>query len=143
MFIIRTAFWLALVVFLLPSDKESRERLTVAAGNVYQQLSTACERHPEACDKGAAAWGMFKVQAQAAGRIAFDIAMDKLAPKSDKPGISDRTGNGEKASLPPRAQPAVFDARQSAPRPSAGQQGTLRDEDLAPRWRGDQARSRL
>lgn len=132
MFIIRTAFWLALVVFLLPSDKESRERLAVAAGNVYVQLSTACDRHPDACAQGAAAWGVFKSQAQAAGRIAFDLAMDKLAPRG-----ADRTA------APAPTQPAAIEARPAAHVPPAAYQGTLRDEDLSPRWRGDQARGRL
>ena len=131
MFIIRTAFWLGLIVFLLPHDKESQSRMAVAAENSLRTLSTTCDRHPAVCEHGAYAWAVFKTNAQAVGKVAFEIAMDRLAPSTNASPVPTSASFGQRDALKVPAAAA------------SGPRGTLRDEDLTPRWRGDANRGRI
>lgn len=67
MFLLRTAFWLSLVIFLLPADSESgadAPRVTAfqaisAAQTAISDLSQFCTRNPDVCVTGSAAFGVF------------------------------------------------------------------------------------
>lgn len=67
MFLVRSAFWLAVVVMLLPADKETGEqapRVTAfeaisAAGAAVSDFSQFCNRNPEACATGGSAMHVF------------------------------------------------------------------------------------
>ncbi len=67
MFLLRTAFWLSLVIFLLPADSESGDeapRVTAfqaisAAQTAFSDLSQFCTRNPDVCVTGSAAFGVF------------------------------------------------------------------------------------
>jgi hypothetical protein len=67
MFLVRSAFWLAVVVMLLPADKETGDqapRVTAfeaisAAGTAVSDFSQFCKRNPEACATGGSAMHVF------------------------------------------------------------------------------------
>lgn len=67
MFLLRTAFWLSVVVILLPADPETGEeapRVTAletlsAAQAAVQDLSQFCVRNPDVCDTSGAAFHVF------------------------------------------------------------------------------------
>ena len=67
MFLLRTAFWLSVVVLLLPADKESGEpapRVTafeaiVATQAAVADMSQFCTRQPDVCETGGAAFHVF------------------------------------------------------------------------------------
>lgn len=134
MFILRTAFWLGIVITLLPSDKEAQGRLATAANNGIKQISTYCERHETVCENGAVAWTAIKAKAQVAGRMAFDLAMDRLAPQPYQPAA---------ITPPTELAPGHPPVRLGTQAASAQARGTLRGDDLAPRWRADAGRGRL
>ena len=125
MFIIRTAFWLGLIVMVMPSDPEAQRRLADAARNGLAQISTTCERHSAACQQANTAWTAFKAKAETVGRMAFNLAMEQL---NEKPAAQ---------SSPAALKPAAYDGQRTR------SQGTLRDDDLTPHWRGDAARGRI
>ena len=85
MFIIRTAFWLGIIVMVMPGDPESQKRLSEAARNGITQVSTTCERHQVACQNAAHAWGAFKAKAETVGRMAFNLAMERM---TDRPAAA-------------------------------------------------------
>ena len=67
MFLIRTAFWLGVVVLLIPGDPHSgREapvtsavNALVAARGAIADLSGMCDRRPEVCNQGGSALQAF------------------------------------------------------------------------------------
>lgn len=60
MFVIRAAFWLTVVLVLLPGDPERGEpaprvgmiEAVVAAGSAVRDISQLCQRQPDACQTG-------------------------------------------------------------------------------------------
>ncbi len=120
MFMIRTAFWLGLVVLLLPTDKQQQAKLVSTASETVQRVATFCDRNEATCDKGAELWAMFKTKAEFGGRMAMDL-------------INQRNDAPEPAiAAVPAGKPGVSPA---ALRTEPGR-GTLRGTDLAPVWRG-------
>lgn len=67
MFLLRAAFWLAVVVMILPGDSQSGEqapRVTAfealtAARSAVEDLSQFCDRNPQACQTGGSAMHVF------------------------------------------------------------------------------------
>ena len=121
-FLLRMAFWLGLVLVLLPRDKtpESDKLPQVGASEAVSAATAAmsdmsqfCKRQPAACEVGGQAATVLTHRAQDGARKLYQIITDKR--------VSDRTGsigNGEEAS--------VVDA---APR------DTLTPDDLLTDWR--------
>ncbi len=107
MFLIRTAFWLSLVILLIPGNPETREeaprvsalQALSAAQATFTDMSSFCDRNPGVCTTGEAAFRVFGDKARNGVRMIYDYFG------------SDIDGD-------------VID------------RGTLRDDDLHPTWRG-------
>ncbi|KAB2851603.1 MAG: DUF5330 domain-containing protein [Hyphomicrobiaceae bacterium] len=112
MFIIRTVFWLGIIVLLLPADKAGQQRLTSAASEAYQRISTFCDRNGPTCVKAYEIWTSFKDKAAFGMELVGDVVFEK--PQAN-------TQLEEK-----RRQPLVRD--------------TLQQSDLAPSWRAAERR---
>jgi len=122
-FLLRMAFWLGLVLVLLPREKTpDSEKLpqlgaseaVSAATAAVSDMSQFCKRQPAACEVGGQAATVIGHRAQEGARKLYQIITDKRAP--------DHTGSigGEDA-----------DAAQAiAPR------DTLTPDDLVAEWRG-------
>ncbi len=109
MFLIRTAFWLAIVVLLLPTDAQQQAKLKTTAANAVTYASTYCDRNPATCDQGAQYWALFRRKLDFGAQLALDLAKDHFLP-----------GTGE------TSRPVKFE------QPERG----LRPSDLDPTWRG-------
>jgi hypothetical protein len=120
MFLIRTAFFLGLVIMLLPTDKATQIRLSRATGGALDQALTFCDRNAATCEKGAEAWAVFKSKAEFGGRLALDL-------------LNTHALGGATPAEAPRAFAPY------AGEPPLRQPGTLRKEDRLPAWRGDGA----
>jgi hypothetical protein len=93
-FLLRLAFWLGLVLVLLPLDKtpetdkepqlHASEAVTAATAAV-SDMSQFCKRQPQACEVGGQAATVIGQRAQAGARKLYQIITDKRAP--------DRTGS--------------------------------------------------
>ena len=121
-FLIRAAFWLSLVIILLPTGSqqpksvptlETAEAISAASAAV-SDLRRFCARQPEACTVGSQAAVTFGYKAQAGAKMLYDFLTDALAPAE--------TGSVAQGSARKR------DA-------SANSQDTLLPTDLAPAWR--------
>jgi hypothetical protein len=118
-FLLRVAFWLSIVLVLLPSgDYRSKDQApqigaadaVSAASAAVSDLSGFCDRQPDACEVGGQAAIALGLRAQAGARYLFDFVHDRLAP----------TRTGSIGSTTGGATPS---------------QHTLRPSDLEPEWR--------
>src|SRR6202043_3127915 len=122
-FLLRMAFWVGLVLVLLPRDKtpESNKQPQLGASEAVSAATAAvsdmsqfCKRQPAACEVGGQAATVIGQRAQAGARKLYQIITDKRA--------SDHTGSiGGGA----HAYPSLAEA---APR------DTLTPDDLAAEW---------
>jgi hypothetical protein len=85
-FLIRCAFWLSLVLLIIPlggaggEDTETVGPIQAlsAAREAVGDLSGICERKPDVCLTGKAALHTIGVRAREASRIAFDLLDEKV-----------------------------------------------------------------
>jgi hypothetical protein len=90
-FLIRAAFWLTIVVFLLPADPQTGEAPRVGAFQALSavqatasDLSSFCNRNPDVCATGSAAFEIMSEKFRTGARLlqnAFD-ANDTPAAES-------------------------------------------------------------
>ena len=117
-FLLRVAFWLGVVLVLLPSaGTEPTPKTQVgtveaisAARAAVGDLRTFCERQPGACIIGSQAAVAIGHRAQAGAKMLYEFLNEQLGPQS-----SDAVGSTGKPS-----------------------QHTLTPTDLEPTWRGQQ-----
>ena len=55
MFFVKLAFWLGVVVLLLPSDEQQQARLYGNATTAVERVTTFCDRNARTCTMGAEA----------------------------------------------------------------------------------------
>jgi hypothetical protein len=124
MFLLRTAFWLAVMLALLPSfapkaaapaatGMEATEAVTAASetlGDVFQ----FCSRQPNACAAGVHLASAIGQRAQAGAKMLYGMVGEKLA-KSEGAAEESASANASDVKV---------------------SQNTLTAADLAPAWRG-------
>ena len=117
MSLIKGAFWIGVVILLLPSDEKKQAELYGKAASAVAWTATFCDRNGETCAKSADMWQVFKHKAEFGARMAFDLV--QRGASSIEPVSAPSAGN-----LPndTRAQPA-------------SDRGTLAPDDLTSRWR--------
>jgi len=121
-FLLRMAFWLGLVLVLLPREKTPESdklpqvgasKAVSAATAAVSDMSQFCKRQPAACEVGGQAATVIGHRAQEGARKLYQIITDKKAP--------DHTGSiGENA---------------DAPVVGAATGDTLTPDDLLAEWR--------
>jgi Family of unknown function (DUF5330) len=126
MFLIRSAFVVAVVIMLLPTDETQQARISGSAGAAAERAATFCERNAATCAAGTELWATFVKKAEFGARLAGSMVQDYMK------------GDG-------RARPASVEAVRSAPldpshRPQPAR-GTLTPGDIAPAWRGPVSRT--
>jgi hypothetical protein len=128
-FLLRTAFWMSVVLVLLPSgeSRTSPDASKVGAANALtfasatvSDMSHFCERQPDACVAGANAAVTFGQRTLAGAKMVYEF-------------LSDRLGPNETGSIPKAADKPT----EVAGRPS---QHTLKGSDVAVPWRLPQPR---
>ena len=119
MFLLRSAFWLTLVILLIPADPQTGEAPRVTMANAVMalratvaDLSGFCGRNPDVC---------------ATGSAAAQIVAEKT---SDGIDLILGTIRGDEA---PAAGDGGIDMAPGAPE---GTRGTLSTDDLALPWQG-------
>jgi hypothetical protein len=133
-FLLRMAFWLGVVLVLLPSvttqpgpaagEVRASEAISAASATV-EDLRGFCGRQPEACTVGSQMATAIGYKAQAGAKMLYDMLSESLAPH-------------ETGSLPPSPGARGGAIRTAADKAAAqkASQNTLTNDDLAPSWRG-------
>jgi hypothetical protein len=131
-FLLRMAFWLGLVLVLLPREKtpESEKLPQIGVSEAVQAATAAvsdmsqfCKRQPAACQVGGEAATVIGARAQEGARKLYQGITDKKSPDTDKKS-PDHTGSIGHVD---DADPETANA---APR------DTLTPNDLVVEWRG-------
>lgn len=121
-FLLRVAFWLGIVLILLPSGDYQPKTASPSIGAAdaigaataaVSDMSGFCQRQPDACEVGGQAAVALGQRAQAGARLLFDVIQDRMAPaqtgsvKGKVPNSQDTLTQSERqmewhAPLPPR-----------------------------------------
>lgn len=125
--LLRAAFWLTIVILILPSRSPAPSGQDVDAANAVSAASAAvsdvrrfCERQPEACTIGSQAATVFGQKAQAGAKMLYEFVSEKISPT-------------ETGSIAIPGSKKVDAAGRT--------QNTLLPSDIAPSWRGSESRS--
>ncbi|WFU19170.1 DUF5330 domain-containing protein [Bradyrhizobium sp. CB3481] len=135
-FLLRMAFWLGLVLVLLPREKTSEsdkapqinasEAISAATAAV-SDMSQFCKRQPAACEVGGQAATAIGQRAQDGARQVYKIITDK---KPDQPGVQPNAPAAP-AKKPDHTSSIDAEAVLTAAAPA----DALTDDDMAIEWR--------
>jgi hypothetical protein len=126
LFLIRTAFWLMIIVLLLPTDQQQRSEVYGTAQAAVHDVATFCDRNPETCARGKDAFSVFVQKAQFGARMLMDLINDRTETgEQESPAEDQDTRSPEGNAL---FEPASFDMSAS--------QDTLNPEDREEAWSG-------
>jgi hypothetical protein len=129
-FLLRVAFWLTIVLVLLPTGSTAPRAsapqieavdAVVAAGAAVSDMGNFCDRQPEACKVGAQAAVIIGQRAQAGASMVYDFIQERIARSE--------TGSVDEAKVVPASM-----TRQ--PPANRGSQTTLKPADFEPAWQG-------
>jgi Family of unknown function (DUF5330) len=167
MFLLRTTFWMSVVLALLPSfvsgqataPEVGTSEAVTAASATFADLSRFCERRPDACAAGAQFAVAFGQRAQAGAKIVYDFATDRFAKQEhgkqeqtkSEQAKSEQTKSEQTKSEQTKSEqtkpehlaagnPVASAAEAPAVEPAKVSQHTLTAADMAPSWRGVPAR---
>jgi hypothetical protein len=120
-FLIRVAFWLSVVIMLLPTppstsmpeSKVGAVQAMSAASAAVSDVRGFCTRQPDACEVGSQALTAFGYKAQASAKWLYEFLSARIG--------AENTG----------ATPAAVPAVEATP-----SQNTLTQSDVTPAWRG-------
>jgi hypothetical protein len=130
-FLLRTAFWLTIVLILLPTGQSKPARASSQVGTVeavtaataaVADMSQFCNRQPEACVVGSHAAVALGYRAQAGAKMLYEFLTERLGPNE--------TGTVAASLTTKPVQSVGF----------KNSQQTLTPADLRTPWRGPQPR---
>lgn len=137
-FLLRLAFWLGLVLVLLPREKtpesEKLPQVTVsdavqAATAAVSDMSQFCKRQPQACHVGGEAATVIGERAsEGARQIYQSITADKKSDTNNKKPDADKKAPEHTGSIGSADYPGPVAAETAAA-------DTLTSDDLIPKWR--------
>jgi hypothetical protein len=127
-FLIKVAFWLTIVVLLLPADSAKQGQATQvgalealgAAQAAVEDASGFCARNPDACEVGSQAFQTFGEKAQHGARLLYEFLSARFSGPDDAP-------------------PQVTTG--SIKMPHRPGRHTLEPSDLEPQWSGPEPKS--
>ncbi len=122
MFLIRTAFWLTLVILLLPTNAEEQRQVYGTAEAAVKDMRTFCTRNPEVCAKSRDAFHVFSQKAQFGAQMLMGFVTETASDAS-----SETTDAGDARRFP------TFFEKDS--------QNTLTTDDVQPGWFGPSSKS--
>ncbi|MGI9385200.1 MAG: DUF5330 domain-containing protein [Methyloligellaceae bacterium] len=122
MFLIRTAFWLTLIILILPTNEQDQQKIIGTAGAAVRDLKTFCVRNPDVCEKSASLFETFTQKAQFGAKLVGDFVME--AANGDTTVASNAA---------PAARHSGLFGRRSQ---SSDAKDTLTTGDLQPNWQG-------
>ena len=125
-FLLRMAFWLGVVLVLLPTGQASHgpsvsdvgaSNAISAASATVSDLRGFCSRQPDACTVGSQVATAIGYKARAGAKMLYDALTEALAPR-ETGSVSGGT------------------PRRGGSSPDRASQDTLTSSDLVPAWRG-------
>jgi len=143
MFLIRSAFWLVVLILLIPTDGEQQKKIFEMAQTAVADARSFCVRNPETCDSGQYAINVLVQKVQYGAGMVQSLVDKRTGPFAPAQGPA--MAQQASANLPAAREAPVDGAM--VPVPSAvpieptpwlrdDSQHTLRPEDLKAEWNG-------
>jgi hypothetical protein len=108
MSIVRIGIIVAVVIAVLPADKQQQARLYDRAATAVHWTATFCDRNGPTCTQAGDLWSAFATKAKFGAQMAYELALKYS-----------------------KSEPSYY-----SPASAGSAQGTLTPEDLEPAWRG-------
>lgn len=134
MFLLRTAFWLTILLLILPTDKAEQQSVYGVAKTAAHDIQTFCVRNPNVCEKGRAAFEKLSAKAEFGAKMLVDIVSKNDTTQNEQ---SARSHSGvlpthpERSSGPNYKYPSISPGKEKHPNTA---QNTLTPSDLGPAW---------
>ena len=125
LFLIRAAFWLMIIVLLLPTDDKQRSEVYGTAQAAVNDVTSFCDRNPETCARGKDAFAVFVQKAEFGARMLMDLIQNKAGGGTEQPAQLQEMQSSDAAAF---AKPILFDMSAS--------KDTLNPEDREEAWSG-------
>ncbi|MBC8050123.1 MAG: DUF5330 domain-containing protein [Chitinophagales bacterium] len=129
MFIIKLAFWAAIVLMLLPSSHKDKQELYGAAEKTVIDLYSFCDRNPDVCST---AGNTFTHILQKV-RVGVDTIEEMMSDAKQEQAEAEELSNTSGLYSGVRAEPIANEDTA---------QNTLKQQDLDPEWRNPEPRRR-
>jgi len=102
-FLIRAAFWLMIIVLLLPTDERQRSEVYGTAQAAFKDFASFCDRNPDACAKGKDVFALFVQKAEFGMRMVMDLVNGRTEVGEGDAQGSDTQGSDTQGilALPP------------------------------------------
>ena len=165
MFLIRTVFWLIILVLLLPTNAQQQSEVYGTAQAAVKDVSGFCERNPSVCATGKDAFAVFMQKAHFGAEVLMSFVKGQtgLAPHNSGNAAAGESGDAEAPAIDDSAATQSPDGKQSsldqlggedaaveswatapvtiapATVEAAHSQDTLSPNDLLPAWSGSRA----
>lgn len=114
MFLIRTAFWLSLLILILPTDEQDQQVVYGNAEAAVKDLRTFCTRNPDVCEASKNAAYTFSQKAKFGAKMVMNFVQETTDEPNDQ--LASERGN---------RRPSFF---------RGDTQSTLTAEDMRPSW---------
>ena len=126
MFLIRSAFWLTLIILLLPTNEQDQKNVFGIAKSTFGDIQSFCDRNRETCDQGKSVISKFAEKAEFGADLLINIVRgeNRLEDQSAARSIQGS------AWLQPNSKGAL-----------KSPQNTLNREDFTPPWSFPDAKS--
>jgi hypothetical protein len=131
MFLFRTAFWLLILVLLLPADQEQQNQIYGTAQSAVNDVAGFCDRNPQTCATGQDAFAVLVQKAQYGAEMLMGFVEGKTKSFDNSfPEPVAIPGDGSIMPVPAAVplEPATWDATAS--------QDTLNPDDREAAWGG-------
>lgn len=127
MFFVRTAFWIVLIIILLPSNGQERFEIYSTAERTISDIGGFCQRNPDVCERTSAMVGDVVQKLRTSAEMIEDVLRDagigaRREQTGEAPDPHERHGQIE-------GDPRVTAASSTSP-------DTLTSQDLRPSWQG-------
>jgi hypothetical protein len=127
LFLIRTAFWLLILILLLPTDGKQQSQVYGTAQATVQDVAGFCDRNPETCATGKDAFDVLVSKAQFGAGVLMAFVKEQTGVDVEGAVPFDNTSSEEPAS---QALPYLA----AEPANSVESQDTLSPEDREVAW---------
>jgi hypothetical protein len=131
MFLFRTAFWLVILILLLPTDEDQQNQIYGTAQAAVNDVASFCDRNPQTCATGQDAFAVLVQKAQYGAQVVMGLIEQQGETLGDSlPGPMAVPAEGGVMPVPAAVplEPASWEATSS--------QDTLNPEDREAAWGG-------
>jgi hypothetical protein len=134
MFLIRTAFWLIIIVLLLPTNEQQQSQVFGTAQAAVKDVSGFCDRNPGVCTTGKDAFAVFVEKAQFGASLIMSFVREQTGGGAGEPQAPSAADGTPKEGADARHSSLDQSNVPQASLESWVSQNTLSARDLAPAW---------